>query len=146
MNPLERLRAALADRYVVERELGQDGIAMVFLAEDGKRKRRAPGVWPSLSSDSRFDTMNRDVLPGAELVEQGLRDLDDHAETVESLLVSLGAPGLRTLGLRVPEPWAEPELRLYRLLAERHGAGAHARYNALLRRLVSFQRASACAK
>jgi hypothetical protein len=90
--------------------------------------------------------MRPDALPGAELVERGLRDLDERAETVESLLVSLGAPRLRTLGFVVPEPWADPELRLYRLLAERHGAGAHARYNALLRRLVSFQRAGACEK
>lgn len=86
-----------------------------------------------------------DAVPGAELVERGLRDLGQRVETVESLLVSIGAPGLRTLGLIVPDPFAEPELRLYRLLAARYGAGAHSRYNALLRRLVSFQRASACA-
>ena len=90
--------------------------------------------------------MTPDGLPGAELVEQGLHDLDERAETIESLLVSLGAPGLRTLGFVVPEPLVDPELRLYRLLADRHGAGAHARYNALLRRLVSFQRAGACAR
>lgn len=90
--------------------------------------------------------MNRDVLPGAELVEQGLRDLDADAETVEALLVSVGAPGLRILGFVVREPFEEPELRLYRHLAARYGAGAHARYNALLRRLVSFQRAAACAR
>jgi hypothetical protein len=90
--------------------------------------------------------MIRDALPGAELVERGLRDLDRRAETVESLLVSLGAPGLRTLGLVVDEPFADAELRLYRLLAAHHGAGAHARYNALVRRIVSFQHAGACAR
>lgn len=90
--------------------------------------------------------MRLGTLPGAELVERGLRDLDARAETVESLLVSLAAPGLRALGFTVREPFEEPELRLYRHLAARHGAGAHARYNALLRRLVSFQRAAACAK
>lgn len=90
--------------------------------------------------------MMPDALPGAEIVERGLRDLDRRAETVESLLVSIGAPRLRTLGFVVREPFAEPELRLYRHLAARHGAGAHARYNALVRRLVSFQRASACAR
>lgn len=90
--------------------------------------------------------MSANALPGAELVEQGLRDLDERAETVEALLVSLGAPALRALGLVVHDPWISPELRLYRLLAEQYGDGAHARYNALLRRLVSFQRASACAR
>ncbi len=33
---LERLKATLADRYVVERELGRGGMAVVFLALDVK--------------------------------------------------------------------------------------------------------------
>ncbi len=86
------------------------------------------------------------ALPGADLVEKGLRDLEQGTESVESLLVSLSAPRLRTLGLLVPEPWADPELRLYRMLATEYGAGAHARYNALLRRVVRLQRARVCAQ
>jgi hypothetical protein len=62
---------------------------------------------------------------------------------VESLLVSIGAPRLRRLGLAIPDTLAEPELRLYRLLSEKHGDAAHSRYNALVRRLVSFERAAA---
>ncbi len=39
MNPLERLSAALADRYSLERELGQGGMATVYLAHDLKHER-----------------------------------------------------------------------------------------------------------
>lgn len=84
-------------------------------------------------------------LPGAELVARGLFDLSDGRETVEALLVRVGAPRLRAIGFRVPDdaPGLDfPEHRLYLLLAESHGNGAHSKYNALIRRLVSFERAA----
>src|ERR1043166_3096501 len=36
---IERLRAALADRYGIEREIGQGGMAVVYLARDLKHHR-----------------------------------------------------------------------------------------------------------
>jgi len=87
-----------------------------------------------------------DRLPGHELVEAGLRDLARGLETVEALLVAIGAPRLRRLGVDVPEaPFESPEHRLYQLLRQDDPDGAHSRYNALLRRLVSFERAAECA-
>ncbi len=85
------------------------------------------------------------ALPGGDLVRKGIEDLQRGAETVESLLVSIGAARLARLGLSVGSPIASPEHRLYALLAVEGVDGAHARYNALIRRLVSFERAAECA-
>ncbi len=87
-----------------------------------------------------------DALPGGDLVAQGVADLRDGRETVPALLVSIGAPRLRALGLEVPAPLAAPEHRLYQRLSDEDEDAAHSRYNALVRRLVSFERAMACAR
>jgi hypothetical protein len=84
-------------------------------------------------------------LPGEELVIRGMEDLARGVESVEALLVSIGAPRLARAGYPVEAPLPSPELRLYELLAERDPDGAHSAYNALLRRLVSFERAAECA-
>jgi hypothetical protein len=85
--------------------------------------------------------------PGAELVREGLEDLSRGVESVPALLVSIGAPRLRRIGFAVPEgAFADPEHRLYELLARADPDSAHSRYNALLARLVSFERAAECAR
>lgn len=90
--------------------------------------------------------MDLTALPGGDLVQEGLVDLARGAETVPALLVSIGAPRLRRLGLAVPEAAIpSPEHRLYERLAEADPDSAHSRYNALIRRLVSFENAAECA-
>ena len=84
---------------------------------------------------------NRRHLPGNELVEAGLADLAHGRESIASLVVAIGAPRLRSLGVEVPDAGPSPELRLYRVLQNMYGDGAHAQYNALIGRLVSFERA-----
>jgi hypothetical protein len=87
-----------------------------------------------------------DALPGADLIREGLRDLENGVESVSALLVLVGAPRLRRLGLDVPDTPDYPEDRLYAALSVEHGDGAHSRYNALIRTLVSFERAAECVR
>ena len=89
--------------------------------------------------------MHVDGLPGADLVLSGLDDLARGIVSTASLLVSIGGPRLRRLGYAVPPGVADPEIRLYELLARVDPETAHSRYNALIRRLVSFERAAECA-
>lgn len=83
-------------------------------------------------------------LPGGDLVRRGLEDLQRGRVTVESLLVSIGSPRLRAAGLVVADALADPEHRLYELLAQSEPDSAHSRYNALLGRLTSFENALEC--
>ena len=90
--------------------------------------------------------MELDAFPGGELIRQGLEDLGAGRESEAALLVLIGAPRLRRLGVHVPDdPGGCPEHRLYHLLARSDPDAAHSRYNAFIRRLVRFERAAECA-
>ena len=71
------------------------------------------------------------------MIDAGLKDLAGGRATRESLAVSVAAPRLRREGVPVTTPLPEPEFRLYELLEAAEGELAHARYNALMRRVVS---------
>lgn len=61
-------------------------------------------------------------LPGSELIETGVADLKAGVVSIESLLVSIAAPGLRDAGLAVDHTIPDAELQLYALLSARDGA------------------------
>ena len=87
------------------------------------------------------------ALPGSDLIDTGLEDLRTGRETIAALLVAIGAPRLRSIGINLPDNLPKnPEHRLYDLLSESDPDSAHSRYNALIRRLVSFERAAECVK
>lgn len=88
--------------------------------------------------------MGYGALPGGDLVEKGLLDLEGGVVSIEALLVSTGAPRLRAAGLEIRATVPDPEHSLYALLAGEGSDAAHSRYNALMRRLVAFESALEC--
>lgn len=85
-------------------------------------------------------------LPGQDLIAAGLADLARGVASVPALLVSIGAPRLASLGVTLPRVLPTPEHTLYEQLRQEDPDTAHSRYNALIRRLVSFERALACVR
>lgn len=103
----------------------------------GEKQNRPGGYTPPVTFDA---------FPGYPLVRQGLEDLASKRETIPALLVLVGAHRLRKIGIEVPPAMvSEPEHRLYEMLAAEDSDSAHSRYNALIRELVSFERAAECA-
>ena len=86
------------------------------------------------------------ALPGHELIGEVLADLERGHSSAAAFLVLIGAERLRKAGIAVPHVVsANPEHALYELLASEDPDSAHSRYNALIRQLVSFERAAECA-
>jgi hypothetical protein len=85
-------------------------------------------------------------FPGGELIREGLDHLARGLQSEAALLVQIGAPRLRRLGLDVRDcDDGPPEHKLYELLSSADPDSAHSRYNALIRLLVSFERTIECA-
>ena len=82
MNQLERLGAALAGRYAVERELGQGGMATVYLADDLKHGRQVAikVLRPELGSMLGPDRFTREIQVAAALNHPHILPLYDSGE------------------------------------------------------------------
>jgi hypothetical protein len=81
-------------------------------------------------------------LPGAERVLEGLDDYRENRISMAACLVRMARPRLSEIGLMDSIPLQDDgaELELFDLL-QHQGNQAHSRYNALIRELVSFERA-----
>jgi pimeloyl-ACP methyl ester carboxylesterase len=76
---LDRLRAALADRYTIQRELGRGGMATVYLAEDRKHHRPVAlkVVRPELAAALGPDRFLREIELSARLTHPHILPLHD---------------------------------------------------------------------
>jgi TolB-like protein len=107
MDLLAQLKAALGDRYLVERELGHGGMAVVFLAEDLKHHRRVAikVLKPELSAVLGGERFLREIGIAAALQHPHVLPLYDSGQ----------ADGL----LYYVMPYAEGESLRQRLARER---------------------------
>ncbi|MBA2290898.1 MAG: PD40 domain-containing protein [Gemmatimonadales bacterium] len=79
---LTRLTAALADRYTLERELGQGGMATVYLAEDLKHQRKVAVkvLRPELAATLGSERFAREIAVAARLQHPHILGLLDSGE------------------------------------------------------------------
>ena len=82
MELLERVRRALADRYDVEREVGEGGTAVVFLAQDPKHGRPVPikVLRPDLAAAVGAERFLREIEIAATLGHPNILPLHDSGE------------------------------------------------------------------
>jgi len=79
---LERFRAAVADRYIVESELGQGGMATVYLATDVRHRRRVAikVLRPELGAVVGVQRFQREIEIAAGLTHPHILPLHDSGE------------------------------------------------------------------
>lgn len=79
---LERFRSAVADRYTIERELGQGGMAWVYLAHDLKHRRPVAikVLRPELGEVIGADRFTREIEIAAKLTHPHILPLHDSGE------------------------------------------------------------------
>jgi len=80
---LDRLSAALADRYHIEHELGAGGMATVYLAEDLKHKRKVAlkVLKPELAAVLGADRFVQEITTTASLQHPHILPLYDSGRT-----------------------------------------------------------------
>ena len=78
----DRLKASLADRYAIERELGAGGMATVYLAQDLKHSRQVAVkvLRPELAASLGVERFVREIEIAANLTHPHILPLFDSGE------------------------------------------------------------------
>src|SRR5262249_28188771 len=81
-DPRSHLTTALSDRYRIERELGQGGMATVYLAEDLRHRRKVAVkvLRPELAATLGPDRFFREIEVAAQLQHPNILPLHDSGE------------------------------------------------------------------
>jgi tRNA A-37 threonylcarbamoyl transferase component Bud32 len=126
MTPLDRLTAALADRYRIERELGQGGMATVYLAQDLKHDREVAikVLRPELAAVIGAERFLQEIRTTANLQHPHILPLHDSGQvdgTVFYVMPYIGGESLRDRLTREKQLPIDEALRVGREVADALG-------------------------
>ena len=131
-----RLAAALADRYRIERELGQGGMATVYLAEDLKHRRRVAVkvLRPELAESIGGARFLREIEIAAQLTHPHILPLHDSGEAGGFLYYVMPYVDGETLRAKLLRDGALPAADAARYMREVADALAYAHAQGLVHR------------
>src|SRR2546427_2065139 len=103
-DPLAGLKAALADRYVLERELGRGGMATVYLTHDLRHDRRVAVkvLRPEVTTAIGAERFLREIKVAARLQHPHILPLHDSGVAGDSLYYVMPYVAGETLRARLP--------------------------------------------
>ena len=133
---LDRLTAALADRYIIERELGQGGMATVYLAQDLKHDRKVAikVLREDLSASLGGGRFLREIKIAAQLQHPNILPLLDSGESAGFLYYVMPYVTGQSLRERIGREGELPVHEAVRLMMEVVDALAHAHEHGVVHR------------
>jgi TolB-like protein/tRNA A-37 threonylcarbamoyl transferase component Bud32 len=133
---LERLAAALADRYRIDRELGQGGMATVYLAEDIRHRRQVAikVLRPDLAAALGPDRFMQEIEIAARLQHPHILGVFDSGSTEGFLYYVMPYVDGESLRERLSRQGELPVHEAVRLLSEIADALGHAHSRGVVHR------------
>ena len=134
----ERLKAALADRYQIEREIGSGGMATVYLAQDLKHNRQVAVkvLDPDLAQSLGAARFLREIETAANLTHPHILPLHDSGETDDFLFYVMPFVKGESLRERLRERGTLPVDEAIQITLEVVGALAYAHQEGVIHRDV----------
>ena len=132
----ERLKATLADRYAIERELGSGGMATVYLAEDLKHERKVAVkvLRPDLAAALGSERFLREIKIAAQLHHPHILPLHDSGEADGFLYYVMPYEEGQSLREKLAKEGELPVTEAVRLLRDVVDALAHAHKQGVVHR------------
>ena len=134
----ERLRAALADRYIVERQIGEGGMARVYLAQDLKHDRPVAikVLNPELAVNLGPERFFREIRTAAKLRHPHILPVYDSGEADGTLYYVMPYVRGESLRARLDKEQQLPVEDAVRITQEVAGALAYAHEQGIVHRDV----------